>query len=241
MKLNTYEQFADEYARSMRQPEQRAFSLNHDLVIPRLLEVAGNLNDLTVLDAGCGEGFVSRQLAERGANVVGVDVAPRFIELAKEHESAEGILYRAHNLSEPLPEYEEHFDVVVSNLVLNDVPDYRGFAATLSFVTKPEGRLVLSLTNPYSAVMRQKVNSYFDSGFATKYDWADVEIYHYHRMTSEYIAAFCDAGCLLRNLHDLQITAEMASHLPEISLAQPWAEMYPRFPFFIVLEFIKMK
>jgi hypothetical protein len=41
---------------------------------------------------------------------------------------------------------------VASYLVLNDVEDYRGFAASLATVLKSGGRLVLTLNNPYGAV-----------------------------------------------------------------------------------------
>lgn len=47
------------------------------MIIPPFLEVAGDVTGCTVLDAGCGEGVVSRLLAERGAVVTGVDVASR--------------------------------------------------------------------------------------------------------------------------------------------------------------------
>jgi SAM-dependent methyltransferase len=40
---------------------------------------------LDVLDVGCGTGIASRQLAERGANVLGVEVAPRMAEIARKH------------------------------------------------------------------------------------------------------------------------------------------------------------
>lgn len=51
-------------------------------------------------------------------------------------------------LSAPLSDLTQHFDAVASYLVLNDVEDYRGFAATLAAVLKPGGRLVLALNNP---------------------------------------------------------------------------------------------
>ncbi len=40
---------------------------------------------LDVLDVGCGTGIASRQIAERGANVLGVEVAPRMAEIARNH------------------------------------------------------------------------------------------------------------------------------------------------------------
>jgi SAM-dependent methyltransferase len=40
---------------------------------------------LDVLDVGCGTGIASRLMAERGANVLGVEVAPRMAEIARSH------------------------------------------------------------------------------------------------------------------------------------------------------------
>lgn len=40
---------------------------------------------LAVLDVGCGTGIASRQIAERGARVLGVEVAPRMAEIARSH------------------------------------------------------------------------------------------------------------------------------------------------------------
>jgi 2-polyprenyl-3-methyl-5-hydroxy-6-metoxy-1,4-benzoquinol methylase len=37
-----------------------------------VLDAIGNANDLTVLDAGCAEGYMSRTLAENGAKVTGI-------------------------------------------------------------------------------------------------------------------------------------------------------------------------
>ena len=54
-----------------------------DVLIDELLgpEPAG----LEVLDVGCGTGIASRQMAERGAKVLGVELAPRMAEIARSH------------------------------------------------------------------------------------------------------------------------------------------------------------
>src|SRR4030095_9263600 len=163
-------------------PENKGpFHINLDLIIPQVLEMIGDTEGLTVLDAGCGEGIVSRLLAERSASVTGIDISPRFIEFARERDVTKHIHYEVHDLSQPLPQYEGAFDLIVSNMVLNDVPDYRGYITTLSQLLKANGRIVLSMNNPYSAVLREKVESYFDSDKAVLYGMArdGIAVYYF--------------------------------------------------------------
>src|SRR3712207_6195596 len=143
LEQNTYDLFAHEYAQHLKEMREQPFSIYHDLVIPSLLDCVGEVSDLAVLDAGCGEGTLARLLAGRGARVTAVDISPRLVELARAQDPQDIVTYHVHDLSRPLPQYEQSFDVVVSNLVLNDVPDYQGFVNTLAAVTKPGGRLVL--------------------------------------------------------------------------------------------------
>ena len=159
---NTYDQCADQYA-AWRAGAERAEAPDA-LVLQRLLECVGDVSGQTVLDAGCGEGLVSRILAGRGAKVTAIDVSARLVDIARSRRGAEAIDYHVRDLSRPLAAYQAHFDLAVAHQVLSDVPDYRGFIATLAAVTRPGRRAVLSVNNPYSAVIREKVESYFDNG-----------------------------------------------------------------------------
>lgn len=78
-----YDQIAAQYAQSQQRSGDDAFSWNHDLVIPKLLQIAGDVTRSVVLDAGCGEGIVARYLAAQGVTVVGIDISARLIELAQ--------------------------------------------------------------------------------------------------------------------------------------------------------------
>jgi SAM-dependent methyltransferase len=117
-----------------------------------------------VLDAGCGEGYLARALAARGAHVTGIDLSPRLIELARGRDPGGGIDYQVGDLSQPRPTEAGRFDAVGSYLVLNDVAGYRGFAATLAASLNPGGRLALALNNPYGAVTDLHVTDYLDTG-----------------------------------------------------------------------------
>jgi 2-polyprenyl-3-methyl-5-hydroxy-6-metoxy-1,4-benzoquinol methylase len=233
---NTYDQFADHYAQTYAQPSS-GFDFVRDLVIPRLVATAGKVDGLTVLDAGCGEGIVSRSLLGTAARVVGIDIVAQFIAYARQRDVTGAIHYEVRDLSRPLPDYADTFDLVVSNLVLNDVPDYRGFITTLSRVLKADGRLVLSLNNPYSALLREKVANYFDSTATAQYGFGPV--LYYHRTMEDYLNAFQQAGFLLRRLFDLQMSEEMVAHLPAKNRDFAWYPFYHRFPFVLILELIK--
>jgi 2-polyprenyl-3-methyl-5-hydroxy-6-metoxy-1,4-benzoquinol methylase len=242
LRQNTYDEVADQYAQYLWQSEQGAFSFHHDLIIPNLLSSVGDVAGLAVLDAGCGEGVIARLLAERGARVTAIDISPRLVALAQAQDLQRAVTYEVHDLSQPLPQYEQQFDLVVSNLVLNDVPDYEGFINTVGAVTKPKGRFVLSFNNPYSALIREKVQNYFDSGAASLYNMAKegVAVYYFHHTLEEYMTAFREAGFLLRSLTDVRMTEEMVARMPELNRQLPYAGMYDRFPFFMILELIKV-
>ena len=232
---NIYDRYANQYAELIRNRNETRFNPYHDLVVPRLLALAGDVSGLTVLDAGCGEGHVARMLARRGAHVTAIDVSPRLVELARTVDPEVEIEYLTHDLSTPLPQYARRFDLIVSNLVLNDVSDYVGFANTLSAVIVDGGCVVLSMNNPYSAVIRDKVANYFESGKSIAYQGmaeSGVPVLYYHRTLEQYIRAFRDAGFLLQGLSDVGPPEEGER-------APAYPQRYYHFPFFTILEFIR--
>jgi 2-polyprenyl-3-methyl-5-hydroxy-6-metoxy-1,4-benzoquinol methylase len=238
LQQNTYDQIADAYAQSYADQRSSEFNFNLDLAIPRLLEVVGSVDGLTVLDAGCGEGILSRSLPNTAARIVGIDIVSQFIAYALQRDLTQSITYEVHDLSKPLPQYADTFDLVVSNLVLNDVPDYVGFINTLSSVLKANGRIVLSFNNPYSALLREKVNNYFDSDAVHQYGFGAVT--YFHRTMEDYFRAFQQAGLALRCLYDLHMTEAMVAQLPEKNRSFSWYPYYHRFPFALILDLVKL-
>ena len=53
-----------------------------ELTDKAVLDAVGACEGLRVLDAGCGEGYLARTLADRGADVTGVDVSQGLIDAA---------------------------------------------------------------------------------------------------------------------------------------------------------------
>src|SRR5262249_61422137 len=76
-----YDDIAEEYRRAKQQPWR--LHLEHYTLFKLLGDVSGK----TVLDLACGEGFYTRFIKRRGAaRVVGVDVSPRMMGLARREE-----------------------------------------------------------------------------------------------------------------------------------------------------------
>ncbi len=235
-KIDAYNDVAPQYADFVAKREALA---ENDSAITSFLDVVGDVSSLTVLDAGCGEGYLSHILAQREAIVTGIDIAPNMVELARTKDSDGKITYQVADLCQPLPEYQQHFDLVASFFVLNDVYDYRGFLTTLANALKIGGRAVFFLNNPYSLVVRGHLTEYFaDSGKAFSYRGmaeAGVKVHFYHRTLQEYLDAATSAGFVLERLVDVPTPEGTFKRRPDTLIPVGY-----HFPFFMILSFVKV-
>lgn len=104
---------------------------------------------LDVLDAGCGEGYLSRMFARSGANVTGVDVTPALVEAARSAAEEEGLPIR-HEVADlaKIPDSDGSYDVVVLNHVMTDLEDPEAPLQEIARVLRPGGRLVVMMLHP---------------------------------------------------------------------------------------------
>lgn len=117
----------------------------HDLVIER----AGPQPGERVLDAATGTGAVAILAAQRGADVVGMDLAPALVETARERAAEEGVAVEWEVGDAEAMAYEDaSFDVILSTCGVMFAPDHGAVASELARVTKPGGRLVLACWTP---------------------------------------------------------------------------------------------
>jgi len=120
------------------------------VVDPAIFRIIGSVEGSSILDAGCGNGYLCRLLAKRGAKPVGVDISERFIEIAKQKEARMplGITYHVGSLSNLFMLQNEAFDLVISNLVLMDVRHLAKAIKELHRILKKEGKLIFSIMHP---------------------------------------------------------------------------------------------
>ncbi len=122
-----------------------------------------------LLDAGCGEGRHCFGALERGAHVVGLDLDRATLKRASgalQSRAAEldsmGTMIQGNTLQ--LPFANEVFDKVICAEVMEHVHDYRGAARELARITKPEGRVAVTIPTATSERLYLHLgDEYFES------------------------------------------------------------------------------
>jgi len=118
-----------------------------ELTDPAILDAIGDVAGLDILDAGCGEGYMARELASLGAHQVnGIDMS------GEQVKAAEAAMVPGTSFSEAsaddLPFAAESFDVVLANHLLNDLPDIAVPIGEFARVLRPGGRFIALMLHP---------------------------------------------------------------------------------------------
>lgn len=123
----------------------------HDLNPARLNYIADRvaLKGARVLDVGCGGGILSESLAAAGAEVVGIDLAPRVLEVARLHLHESGLKadYREVSVEALAAQMPGAFDAVACMEMLEHVPDPGSVIGACAALLKSGGRLFVSTLN----------------------------------------------------------------------------------------------
>ena len=114
----------------------------------KIVTLAGITPGERILDVGCGPGrlaIVAGTAAGPAGETCGIDPAPEMIELARHKAARAGVRVRFEvGVIEALPYPADHFDVVLSSLMLHHLPDdvKRRGLAEIHRVFEPGGRVV---------------------------------------------------------------------------------------------------
>lgn len=226
MKSSDYDTFGEAYA------EHSAISPFNALYDrPAILGLAGEVAGLRVLDIGCATGLLSRQLAERGADVLGLDASEVMIREA-ERRHGQYAQFRQADLAEPL-----HFipdasvDLVTASLVLHYLRDWGPTLQELHRVLVPGGAFVLSVHHSDDSAWFAD-RDYFATEVITE-TWPigdhPTEVRFYRRPLSATFSALRQGGFRVDELAEPMPVPEVAESHPE---AYRTLTTQPRFLYF---------
>lgn len=102
-----------------------------------------------VLDVGCGGGILSEGMAQRGADVTGIDMGEANLTTAKLHalESGVKVDYRHITVEQLASEQPQSYDVVTCLEMLEHVPDPESIIRACYQLVKPGGHVFFSTIN----------------------------------------------------------------------------------------------
>jgi SAM-dependent methyltransferase len=99
-----------------------------------------------VLDAGCGAGYGSAELAGAAESVTGIDIAPVAVEYARAHYAQPNLVFEEASCTQ-LPYADGAFDLVVAFEVIEHLENWRDFLGEVRRVLAPAGQVIVSTPN----------------------------------------------------------------------------------------------
>ena len=155
----------------------------------------------TVLDLGCGEGWLTHKLSDQGLHVLGIDVIQEFVEEAQRTGKGEFRVVSYEEIVEG--NIDITVDAIVCNFSLLGKESVDGVVRAAIRLLNPRGVFIIQTLHPlqecgeapYSDGWREEAWGGFGNGFTTPAPW-------YFRTLESWMRLFLTSGFQLRELRE---------------------------------------
>jgi 2-polyprenyl-3-methyl-5-hydroxy-6-metoxy-1,4-benzoquinol methylase len=241
MTISIYDQFGDFYFQFISQSLDDPQSV-HNLAAATLLQMAGTLEGKKICDLACGEGYLSRRMAARGADVVGVDLSENLLAHARRQAASEGftIPFLQDNAEELATLPTTSFDLVICNMALMDIAGLEATFQAVYSILKPKGCFLFAVLHPcFETPFRlpESIVEWDEYG-----NFAACRVIHYtkeghwlsggtgmrgthgayHRMLSTYLNTLLGCGFVISQVAEPTLTT------PPQNASEQWSSQIPR-------------
>lgn len=176
------------------------------------------------LDVGCGEGRVTRELASRGYDVIGLDASEALVAAARAADPAGR--YEVARI-DALPVADGAAELVVCVNVLPHIHDLSGAARELARVLAAGGMLLIGTIHPIAhagtydeETGELRVRDYFDRELETV-ALGEYEVHHERRTIEDYLRTLLGAGLALVDLREVAGEGETTPRYLDLLLTHP--------------------
>ncbi|MDX8047072.1 class I SAM-dependent methyltransferase [Gracilibacillus sp. S3-1-1] len=224
--IKRWDTFADTYSKNHTEQGD----LHKEVFLnPTLFSLMGNIKNKKVLDAGCGEGYLSRIFYKSGAIVTAVDYSPRMIEITKERTPNDLLIdYRQGNCEDLNTLEDNSFDLIVSNMVIQDLANYDKAFQEMYRLLVDGGSFIFSILHPCFITPKSgwektesgeklhwNVDNYFYEGVYEQPALGDKEkMLFFHRTLTSYVNTLINTGFTIESIVEPKPSKEMLKKYP---------------------------
>ena len=154
--INLFTKYGEIFSKVRKRDKKR---LHLSKIIKGMMK---NIKGKRILDAGCGDGSDSVWMAKKGAKVVGIDITPKMIRLAKKRCKDLGIEFYLRDI-ENTKFASGSFDIVYTSFTLYLNKNLKKILSEFFRLLKKEGEFFLVDVHPIRKMVVY-TGDYFDTG-----------------------------------------------------------------------------
>jgi ubiquinone/menaquinone biosynthesis C-methylase UbiE len=211
---------------------------------PLLFNEIGNLRGKTVLELGCGNGYLAKKfLHEDVEQLILMDISEHNLAYASQKVSDPNVAFLLQDATKPWNVDDQSVDVIYSNMLLNEIEEITSVCVEVHRVLRPGGIFAFSVTHPawdmYTYAQEvvgvesykiKGLGGYFRRDYAkflmgssdpssghTKKRAEIFEVEHFQRPISDYFASVLQAGFRIEKFLEPEINDELLEAAPRFS------------------------
>jgi len=160
---------------------------SHGYLLPVLRSLLSKEKNRSILDVGCGSGFIANQLIAEGFSVYGTDASREGVELAQQKNP--GRFFVQDIASKELPAELKNiaFDTIISTEVVEHLYDPRGYIAFCREILMKNGGGEIILSTPYHGYLKNLVMALtgtLDNHFTVLWDGGHIKFWSRKTLTA---------------------------------------------------------